>query len=84
MTFVSAASWPTSHGVGAKAFDVHKSKENYKHLWLWKDNGGLVLRLNKILNISRWMVGASSHDVLVWLLLLVVFSWLKFDGARYP
>ena len=27
-TFVSAAGWPTTHGVGAKAFDVHKSKAN--------------------------------------------------------
>ena len=28
MTFVSAAGWLTSCGVGAKAFDVHKSKVN--------------------------------------------------------
>ena len=25
-TFVSAIGWPTSHGVGAEAFDVHQSK----------------------------------------------------------
>ena len=29
MTFVLATGQPTSHGVGAKAVDVHKSKVNY-------------------------------------------------------
>ena len=30
------------------------------------------------------MVEAFSHDVLVWLVLLVIFSWLEFDVVRYP
>ena len=30
------------------------------------------------------MVEAFSLDVLVWLVLLVIFSWLEFNVVRYP
>ena len=44
-----------------------------------------MLRWNKILIISRWVVEAFFfHDVLVWFVLLVIFSWLEFDVVRYP
>ena len=42
-TFVSAAGWPTTHGVGAEALDIYKSKAQWYLLLFLKVSGRLVL-----------------------------------------